>query len=65
MTNNSTTSSTSQVRPCPGLTWEREQLARATGIIGQLTEENTSLRQMIRQLTLQNSKLLKDKDRWQ
>ncbi|KAG0213513.1 hypothetical protein BGX28_004149 [Mortierella sp. GBA30] len=50
---------------CPGLTWEREQLARATGIIGQLTEENTSLRQMIRQLTLQNSKLLKDKDRWQ
>ncbi|KAK3825149.1 MAG: hypothetical protein J3Q66DRAFT_101279 [Benniella sp.] len=54
----------SQVQPCPGLSWEREQLARATGIIGQLTEENTSLRQMIRQLTLQNSKLLKDQDRW-
>ncbi|KAF9571376.1 hypothetical protein EC968_000692 [Mortierella alpina] len=53
------------IPPCPGLTWEREQLAKATGIIGQLTEENTSLRQMIRQLTLQNSKLLKDKDRWQ
>ncbi|CAO3572078.1 unnamed protein product [Mortierella alpina] len=53
------------ILPCPGLTWEREQLAKATGIIGQLTEENTSLRQMIRQLTLQNSKLLKDKDRWQ
>ncbi|KAF9284270.1 hypothetical protein BGZ68_004808 [Mortierella alpina] len=53
------------IPPCPGLTWEREQLAKATGIIGQLNEENTSLRQMIRQLTLQNSKLLKDKDRWQ
>ncbi|KAG0252094.1 hypothetical protein BG011_007208 [Mortierella polycephala] len=61
----SSSSSTSWVPPCPGLTWEREQLAKATGIIGQLTEENTSLRQMIRQLTVQNSKLLKDKDRWQ
>ncbi|KAI8348959.1 hypothetical protein B0O80DRAFT_172939 [Mortierella sp. GBAus27b] len=46
-----------KVQPCPGLSWEREQLARATGIIGQLTEENSSLRQMIRQLSLQNSKL--------
>ncbi|ORZ04573.1 hypothetical protein BCR41DRAFT_195716 [Lobosporangium transversale] len=55
----------SSVPSCAGLAWEREQLARATGIIGQLTEENTSLRQMIRQLTLQNSKLMKDKDRWQ
>jgi len=60
------------VPPCPGLTWEREQLTRATGIIGQLTEENTSLRQMIRQLQSQNSKMLKEKiekekerDRWQ
>ncbi|KAF9194503.1 hypothetical protein BGZ50_006228 [Haplosporangium sp. Z 11] len=61
----SSSSSTSWIPPCPGLTWEREQLAKATGIIGQLTEENTSLRQMIRQLTVQNSKLLKDKDRWQ
>ncbi|KAG0339929.1 hypothetical protein BG004_006606 [Podila humilis] len=57
--------SSSSVQPCPGLTWEREQLTRATGIIGQLTEENTSLRQMIRQLTLQNSKLTKEKDRFQ
>ncbi|KAF9579027.1 hypothetical protein BGW38_004895 [Lunasporangiospora selenospora] len=55
----------SGIPPCPGLTWEREQLARATGIIGQLTEENSSLRQMIRQLTAQNAKLMKDKDRWQ
>ncbi|KAF9103745.1 hypothetical protein BGX27_010396 [Mortierella sp. AM989] len=53
------------IQPCAGLTWEREQLARATGIIGQLSEENSSLRQMIRQLTMQNTKLLKDKDRWQ
>lgn len=53
------------VPPCPGLTWEREQLARATGIIGHLTEENSSLRQMIRQLTLQNTKLTKEKDRLQ
>ncbi|KAF9360275.1 hypothetical protein BGX26_009958 [Mortierella sp. AD094] len=57
--------SNSSTPPCAGLTWEREQLARATGIIGQLTEENSSLRQMIRQLTMQNTKLLKDKDRWQ
>ncbi|KAF9422157.1 hypothetical protein BGZ94_008650 [Podila epigama] len=61
----SSASSASDIPPCPGLTWEREQLARATGIIGQLTEENTSLRQMIRQLTLQNSKLVKEKDRFQ
>ncbi|KAG0303133.1 hypothetical protein BGZ98_006971 [Dissophora globulifera] len=60
-----TTSSNPNVRPCAGLTWEREQLARATGIIGHLTEENSSLRQMIQKLTLQNSKLMKDKDRWQ
>lgn len=53
------------IPPCPGLTWEREQLARATGIIGHLTEENSSLRQMIRQLTLQNTKLTKEKDRLQ
>ncbi|KAF9370207.1 hypothetical protein CPB97_002942 [Podila verticillata] len=58
-------SSSSSIPPCPGLTWEREQLTRATGIIGQLTEENTSLRQMIRQLQLQNSKLVKEKDRFQ
>ncbi|KAF9156185.1 hypothetical protein BG015_006921 [Linnemannia schmuckeri] len=53
------------ISPCPGLTWEREQLTRATGIIGHLTEENSSLRQMIRQLTLQNTKLTKEKDRLQ
>ncbi|KAG0284084.1 hypothetical protein BGZ96_011546 [Linnemannia gamsii] len=53
------------VPSCPGLTWEREQLTRATGIIGHLTEENSSLRQMIRQLTLQNTKLTKEKDRLQ
>ncbi|KAF8931376.1 hypothetical protein BGZ58_007663 [Dissophora ornata] len=52
-------------RACAGLTWDREQLARATGIIGQLTEENSSLRQTVRQLTLRNSELMKDKDRWQ
>ncbi|KAF9208038.1 hypothetical protein BGZ49_009990 [Haplosporangium sp. Z 27] len=57
--------SDSSILPCAGLTWEREQLARATGIIGQLNEENSSLRQTIRQLRMQNSKLLKDKDRWQ
>ncbi|KAK3844218.1 MAG: hypothetical protein J3R72DRAFT_85466 [Linnemannia gamsii] len=50
---------------CPGLTWEREQLAKATGIIGHLTEENSGLRQTIRQLTLQNTKLNKEKDRLQ
>ncbi|KAG0278361.1 hypothetical protein BGZ95_004186 [Linnemannia exigua] len=50
---------------CPGLTWEREQLAKATGIIGHLTEENSGLRQTIRQLTLQNTKLNKEKDRFQ
>jgi hypothetical protein len=65
MTTSSKGEIATQVRPCPGLSWEREQLARATGIIGQLTEENSSLRQMIRQLSLQNSKLHKDKDRWQ
>ncbi|KAF8931231.1 hypothetical protein BGZ47_000187 [Haplosporangium gracile] len=53
------------ISPCPGLTWEREQLTRATGIIGHLTEENSNLRQMIRQLTLQNTKLTKEKDRLQ
>ncbi|KAI8348970.1 hypothetical protein B0O80DRAFT_501674 [Mortierella sp. GBAus27b] len=53
-----------QVRPSPRLSREREQLSRASGIIGQLTEENSSIRQMIRQLSLQNSKLRKDKDRW-
>ncbi|KAF9322057.1 hypothetical protein BG003_008248 [Podila horticola] len=58
-------SSLSLIPPCPGLTWEREQLARATGIIGQLNEENTSLRQMVRQLQQQNSKLVKEKDRFQ
>ncbi|KAG0022252.1 hypothetical protein BGZ82_011073 [Podila clonocystis] len=57
--------SLSLIPPCPGLTWEREQLARATGIIGQLNEENTSLRQMVRQLQQQNSKLVKEKDRFQ
>ncbi|KAG0031875.1 hypothetical protein BGZ81_000388 [Podila clonocystis] len=57
--------SSSLIPPCPGLTWEREQLARATGIIGQLNEENTSLRQMVRQLQQQNSKLVKEKDRFQ
>ncbi|KAI1300676.1 hypothetical protein EDD11_006055 [Mortierella claussenii] len=60
-----TTNNNPLIAPCAGLTWEREQLARATGIIGQLTEENTSLRQMIRQLTVQNANLMKDKDRWQ
>ncbi|KAF9907395.1 hypothetical protein EC991_010955 [Linnemannia zychae] len=50
---------------CPGLTWEREQLAKATGIIGNLSEENSGLRQTIRQLTLQNTKLNKEKDRLQ
>ncbi|KAF9930874.1 hypothetical protein FBU30_011163 [Linnemannia zychae] len=50
---------------CPGLTWEREQLTRATGIIGHLQVENSNLRQMIRQLTLQNTKLTKEKDRLQ
>ncbi|KAG0366792.1 hypothetical protein BC939DRAFT_178457 [Gamsiella multidivaricata] len=59
------TSPNPSILPCAGLTWEREQLTRATGIIGQLTEENTSLRQMIRQLTQQNAKLIKDKDLWQ
>ncbi|GJJ71022.1 hypothetical protein EMPS_03372 [Entomortierella parvispora] len=62
---------TTGVPPCPGLTWEREQLTRATGIIGQLTEENSSLRQMIRQLQSQNTRMIKEKierekerDRW-
>ncbi|KAF9132837.1 hypothetical protein BGW39_011223 [Mortierella sp. 14UC] len=65
----STASVTSSLNPlipaCPGLTWEREQLARATGIIGHLSEENSGLRQTIRQLTLQNTKLNKEKDRLQ
>ncbi|KAF9427476.1 hypothetical protein BGZ76_002326 [Entomortierella beljakovae] len=57
--------SNSLIPSCAGLTWERGQKARATGIIGQLTEENTSLRHMIRQLRMQNSKLLKEKDKYQ
>ncbi|KAF9175422.1 hypothetical protein BGX20_005698 [Mortierella sp. AD010] len=57
--------SNSSIPPCAGLTWEREQLTRATGIIGQLTEENRSLRQMIRQLTMKNTKLVNDQNRWQ
>ncbi|KAF9145273.1 hypothetical protein BGX30_009701 [Mortierella sp. GBA39] len=61
----STVSPNPLIPSCPGLTWEREQLTKATGIIGHLTEENSSLRQMIRQLTLQNTKLTKEKDRLQ
>ncbi|KAG0245081.1 hypothetical protein BGW41_004338 [Actinomortierella wolfii] len=61
---NADTSNDAVIPSCPGLTWEREQLARATAIIAQLTEENSGLRNSMRQLSQQNANLLKEKERW-